>query len=501
MAAPALSLACHRFERTALIEAVQKASEAPPDGETPAQVRYLASYLSHPDCRARTFLVEEPYVDRHYLEEFTGYYANRFQPPSHRTKRFHFFSKEIGQLDLEKLRKKAASGGYAEVTAELQDGYLGFAVIRPLPSAPVGRTILSAYHGEERCYGTPATRHRVHLAGIVLEVDGVPFQQQDRAVGACATTAVWSALSRTMRADGNRAPTPLSVTLAATRSTVLSRVLPADGGLEVGQICSAIHHFGYSPLPLRPLDEPAIFLMALKCYVRSGMPVILHLGLPGEGEKKTGDGHAATVVGFRDDHPDEPPPPIELRLSESHSLIEKGISRFYVHDDRLGPYARMRWRREDNKLEVYPYEKGWDEFEGPMQVWAAVVPLYPKLRLSATDLISFAGDLLPLVKTLLTPEERGALRVETRFEHGGRYLENLLRDARLSADRSLALTVIPLPRYVGLIRFLANEHVVEVVCDTTDIYRDSRAPLLAIVASKEADVQKLREGCPEVTVP
>ena len=69
-----------------------------------------------------------------------------------------------------------------------------------------------------RAYIPSEGGHPVHLMGLELEARGLPFQQQEQAVGACATTAIWSALSRVARADGNRAPTPFSVTQAPVRS-------------------------------------------------------------------------------------------------------------------------------------------------------------------------------------------------------------------------------------------------------------------------------------------
>ena len=38
------------------------------------QFEYLESYLQRGDGRAKTMVIEKPYVDRHYLEEFGAYY-------------------------------------------------------------------------------------------------------------------------------------------------------------------------------------------------------------------------------------------------------------------------------------------------------------------------------------------------------------------------------------------------------------------------------------------
>src|SRR6185436_2293593 len=92
------------------------------------------------------------------------------------------------------------------------------------------------------------------LAGIPLRVRGVPFQQQEVAVGACATTAIWSALSSAARATGIRGPTPFEVTEAANRHRSVDRPYPAESGLDLGQIVPAIRGLGFVPYAIRAED-------------------------------------------------------------------------------------------------------------------------------------------------------------------------------------------------------------------------------------------------------
>ena len=102
-----------------------------------------------------------------------------------------------------------------------------------------------------------------HIAGLRLRVRGIPFQQQEQAVGACATTAIWSTLARVMRSDGGRAPTPFAVTEAATKHFLSDRAFPASSGLEPRQILEAFRQFGYSPLYFEPKKEHAQFQLAV----------------------------------------------------------------------------------------------------------------------------------------------------------------------------------------------------------------------------------------------
>ena len=290
-----LSLRVARFQ--AIQEEIRLASRSRADAEPCDQVRYLESYLRKHEEPARTLVVEWPYVDRHYLEEYSGYYATELRPPSTKTTRLHVFSRDFEQDDFDAWLNLAATAGPESAEAQMQPSYMGFIVVRPIPGAPIGRTVLAPYAEKNGRVLVPAeTEHRIHLCGLDLKVRGVPFQQQDQAVGACATTALWSALARVMRADGARAVTPLAVTSAATQRIEAGRAFPAISGLELPQMLDAIRAFGYSPHLFEPTYERAMFQLALKCYLRSGIPVILELHY----DTKPLERHAVTVVGFRE---------------------------------------------------------------------------------------------------------------------------------------------------------------------------------------------------------
>jgi hypothetical protein len=174
------------------------------------------------------------------------------------------------------------------------------------------------------------------------------------------------------------------------------------------------------------------------------------------------------------------------------TLATTGLTRVYVHDDRLGPYARMLWQvqhrplvegeEEDPRsshpsltLSHEPYPEGGQQPRGaPMTVYSAVVPLYPKLRLTARGLLYVAGEFFPLVKLLVRPEDRDKLRIDLRFMLSGDYLAEIL-SAGLDDQRRIADFVrqASLPRYVGVVRFCDdNGAIMDAVCDTTDIFRD-----------------------------
>jgi hypothetical protein len=461
----------------------------------PAQVRYLAAYLADREIGARTMLVETPYVDRHYLQEYVGYYATKLVPPPRNATRIHFWKRSFDTEAWNALLLRAAVEGVAAVGAELQPDYLGYVVVRPFAACPIGRTLLATYRDRSsRCYAPALTPHEVHLQGFTFHVNALPFQQQDEGLGACATTALWSSLARATRADGGRAATPLDVARAA--SDAGGQLVAAPDGLDLDSMKRTFRQLGYVPHVFVPADHE-VFLLALKAYVRAGIAVVLRLRVEG-----TSEVHAVAVAGMRESDDEFPEHDLVVRARDFQVAATRP-SRLYLHDDRLGPYARfvfvapsdeeLRSAREEEhapplRVRFDPQKGGFEEYTEPMRIESAIVPLYPKVRTSAEGLVAYAGDYVPLVRMAAPGPQREALRIEPQFMLGGQYLAmvgEVLRDpARLTKLRSTAL----LSRYVGVIRFsLPDGWLCDLVIDTTDVRREQSgtAPILLAVGRDE----------------
>lgn len=501
-----ISLTFCAFSKIKLVEYIHTASGATRDWshDPPDQVRYLYSYLSHSEMDAHTIVVEHPYTDRHYLAEYQGYYATALRPPSTKTTRLHFFKREISpELATEIANAALEPEMFREVRKRYQSSYLGFVVIRPIESAPIGRTVLRTYAARaSRCFGPRPPPHRAHLLGLTLKAHGIQFQEQDRAVGACATAAVSAALAAVIRRDGGRSPTSLSITEHANRSVPEGRVLPAAAGLTRQQMIGAIIASGYSPDVIKPgLDGQSLFLLAIMMYIRSGIPVVMQLYTEGADE-----GHAVTVVGFRSSDDDESAEDIVASTDGRYALRSKGVSKLYVHDDRLGPYARMRWSMDgkDPTVQFIPYSERFPQLEIPAYVSCVIAPLYPKIRISALDVLHLAGDLLPVVAQMA--RERRLL-VEPVFRLSGDYSEEVLQHP-ISRERAAFLVQsLLLSRYVAVIRFcLEDDWFLDIVCDATDILRSvpKWGQVLAVIPADEEHLPSLKayfeRKCPNAIV-
>lgn len=458
---------CVEFSQETFCAQVLLASKAVAWG---TQTIYLASYLSR--LGAKTLIIEHRYVDRHFMEEFGLYYSRCLRPPQNYCVRIHALSESLDTSRLKSLIATAARGQHKAVTDSLQQSYLGFVVIRPLPIVPIGRTVVAVLKDDPDRQFTATTNYDVHFLGFGLSIHGLAFQQQDRGVAACATTAVWAALQRLVRHDGGRAPTPPEITEAAAKNMIpLGRALPSEG-LTMDQVCEALRSFSFPPVLFTPCGNEAAFRLELGVYLRSGIPVVLALSGGDEG-------HAVTAVGFRRD---ERNPVVQVRDGIRVRMFNLDYEEIYIHDDRLGPYANAFIERGSTSLTL---RIDWPPPNPPehIPIFVAAAPLYPKLRTDASKMIELAGSFLPFAAELA--DGRDDLGVEVYFDRAGTYTLGLM-GLPVDADRIHEMLFhANLSRYIGIARwYIGNTLLCDTVWDTTDTVRDpARANhLIAAVA-------------------
>jgi len=481
-----------------IIENLSGASDGLP--KTP-QAAYLAAHLER--LGARTLVVEHHYIDRHFMEEVALYYSRCLVPRPNSCARIHAFAAVDGRdLDDENLsgliRRAALEQEETErVAALLQDAYLGFIVVRPLPSVPIGRTVLDVL-GDREHDSWIGVEYKVHFLGFELAIRGVAFQQQDRAVGACATTAVWTALQRLCRHEGDRTPTPSEITEAAVQH-ILSwgRPYPSPG-LTIEQMCAALRRFDFPPIVFDTAESsesfPKDFKVRLNVYLRSGIPVILVL------RSGMNSYHAVTAIGFRDE-----PALCQKDQVDGREVAIRNLdySCLYVNDDRLGPYVPARIAVSEasagdpvGEVLKSPHRAvaltiEWPGGEEELFVELAAAPLYPKLRTSAQDLFEQAFQLVPLAQESMDASRLG---FEIFFERSGQYLSSLYR---MPVDPSRIVgfqKTIALSRYVAVIRWFDEERpIFDTVWDTTDRIRDvgDMEQLLGLVSFDEITADRI----------
>src|SRR2546426_772477 len=246
------------------------------------RARYLCEYLKV--IKAQTIVVEHDYTDGAYLDDYAHYYVKSFADYRRRCRRLHFFSRVFSKEELQ----VRLFGDDPERT--LQGSYLGFIVARPLPQAIIGRTAIATYpdDGGRRHYPVRLD-YDANLFGTPLRINSLAFQEQDKVLAACATTALWSAFQKCADLFGTIAPSPAEITRLANTTESRSRALPSRG-LTLGQMCRATNSVGLEAEVFRCTASLPLASL-IYAYVSAGVPVVLLVDIETEG-------HAITINGF-----------------------------------------------------------------------------------------------------------------------------------------------------------------------------------------------------------
>jgi hypothetical protein len=424
------------------------------------QSQYLARYLE--TIGAKTIITEHRYVDRDYLDDFSQFYVKCFERYEHVCKRLHFFSKPMDEATVAAVIKNEPGSS----SDSLQESYLGFTVARPLPDAVIGRTALKTYpdDGGRRHY-TALRTYRANLFGIELQVDSLAFQEQDKALAACATVALWSCFHKASELFQTPAPTPAEITRAANRLVNQVRPLPSHG-LEVHQMCTAIRHIGLEPEVIEP--KPNIPLASLiYSHLRFGNPVLLGVDIEGLGL------HAITLTGYSL----LPSRHSQTEVSAPHTgirLVGSRINEFYAHDDQTGPFSRLKVVSQPNMHSEIKFENERYTANGvALSMWptVVVVPIYNKIRLGFMRVYEITTQIAAVFEFVASMLELPPDQFEwdLHIVSTNAFKKKLRANpANVSGNDLFAALTKPHPRYGWriLLRFQGNR-VVELLADTT----------------------------------
>lgn len=348
------------------------------------QVVYLKQYLE--DIHAKTAVIEENYVDRDFVEDYAHYYSRCFTEYQKKCFRIHFFSESYNSSQIKRQLLKAK----VEKISKFEKSYLGFMVLRPLKRTIIGRTCLVPY---ERLNGKReylAMRDvNVSFFGRALKVRCMPYQEQDSAVAACATCALWSALQVTAAVFGHKEFSPGMVTATATEHGMsLSRSFPNRSGLCAQDMAYAVRHLGLDLVPIS-LEGVApsvgygqwmlrrILLGNLFAYLGLGIPIVL-LGVIQSADGSVIGGHAVVVNGYRLADGQQGLPFKDLR-----------IQKIYCHDDQYGPYMGLELRDSTTAVFNARWPESADGEPQPLFIPRHLfIPVYHKVRVSYEEVWS-----------------------------------------------------------------------------------------------------------------
>ena len=449
------------------------------------QIEYIRGYLV--DLDASDVLEEPNYFDRDYLSEFSSFYGQSVEGYKNICRRLHVFKK----CELKDIFKRAVSGD-EKALHTLQEHYLGFIVIRPIKTAPLGKTVLKWYpektidvslpNFQDPRVTEPSREYKADICGIVLSVKGLAWQQQDRGVAACATIALWSMLQSSALDEYHFIPTTSEITEAAKKDISYGqRIYPAFKGLTMEQICGAIKGVGLSPCVIygdnqqSPFDK-MFFKNICSAFIRSGYPVLLagSLSLPNQ---PSAGYHAICAVGFRQNLP-------QLPNKGTVNSYDGSIHHLYIHDDNVGPNVRFKICSDEDFVVLQPdcpdYKNTHKSVPNysftPNTILAAV---NTELRADPVELHRQGREIAFLLNSILKsiPFPNG-LTLSSRFikktEYIGSELSRLLGGTpHFLLKTRLALTneVKPMSKYIGLVRIgVGSNPILDVLFDTSDSF-------------------------------
>ncbi len=289
-------------------------------------------------------------------------------------------------------------------------------------------------------------------------------------------------------------PSPIDITNVAARKLPLeTRALPSRG-LNPNQMAQAIRDVGLEPLFIEiKADANAHYFTksTVYSYIRSKIPVILGIDLVDicttqRDSYENGmllDRHAVTVTGYSLIKKSDPKPLDSFNFLLNASRIDK----LYVHDDQVGPFARIEFEdmlvswltKDNNKLSGNSLSTSWNsrnyKENGKVKgvVKFVLVPVYNKIRIPFEyihDMIVIFDKLIELLrqKGLLPYEER--IIWDIYLKTTNKLKIDLAENGNIAADEKLNILTMAMPRFIWRTSaIIKDKNILDLFFDATDI--------------------------------
>jgi len=463
------------------------------------QISYLNNFLlnwgaNNPTQSERTIslVVEGNYIDNHYLDDYAQYFVKCFTKYPRDCCRIHFFiDKKIEHDEFRRLLIKTPSMAKLKV---LQENYLGYLVVRPLPDTFIAKACLKPYpqfFQNNRNLKILLKEYKASLFGIPLHVSSIAFQEQDKVLSACATSALWSFYQAHGHIGINNHPSAIAITKSAYPENPGADSPFPNVGLNLGMICHSIRENKLEARQIRiPNNEKRNNLLQeqVYAYLSADQPLILGVQVrrvdQSESEDDPNKFHAVTVLGFGLEDVDASS--LALQKDDIRTRAER-ISRLFVHDDRTGPYARLLkkdgdWLLEIDRGGVSEGQKFTPEIYTPTNlvigVYHKIRLHYPRIRLTCVSLMSrlqeaikkkFENNQELKDKSDLLTWIVQSLEWDIKLAEVSKLKERLLLDGNIISDRTSVLSR-SLPRFIWSAKtFIGDTPFFELLFDATDI--------------------------------
>lgn len=456
-----------------LIESAYSDSTASKNLSVNQHLKYFYEYLN--DLGAKTIVLESRYIDHDYLEDYAGYYVRCFNRYRRTTSRLHFFSNSFNSRQFRTVFLNSPEGRLGK---QLGNHYLGFMVVKPLPQTIVGRTCFKTYPDDANRRHFP-TLHKYcsNLFGLSLSVESLAYQEQDKVVAACATSALWSVFQGSGKIFHHPIPSPVEITKAASLHIPDAGLVPHDArslhhsGLTPTQIAHGVRSVGMEPYLVGASDEFVIKSTAY-AYLKAKIPALLGISLVDESivndplkDQNIGK-HAVVIAGYSLGHLN--PVPYKNGILIAASRIDK----IYVHDDQIGPFAKMVFS-PNNRLKTDWIDSTGNRggvFADPFML---VIPLYHKIRIPYQIIFDRIAEFDVVLEGLRV---NAFMPVSTRLEWDiyltevNEFKKEISKLNSLETKTKQNALLINMPKYLWRATAIDNgENKLDVIFDATDI--------------------------------
>lgn len=431
---------------------------------------YFIEYLGETGLKARTIVVERDYVNKDFLIDYSTYYAFCFEEYPKFCDRIHLFENEFEKSDFEEVILDKT-----EDQKEFWDNYLGFIVVKPIPTKVIGYSVLKTYNqksteGIREYWGN--REYNINVFGNKLKLTSLAFQEQDTVLAACATTAIWSMLNKASIDYHTILKSPSQITKdAAIISHDGSRLFP-NKGLDILQICQAIFNSGLvsevKSGDIKTFDNSGevkssyisntYLKKIINAYSPIGIPLILVVEVPSAAEYGL---HAVTVNGSirHEISPKE--------NSEEISWVAENITKLYAHDDQWGPFSRINFKGDER------IETPWTIYDSEHRITKVVkiiIPLYPKIRISYEDIERIVLGLDTILNLHFVGKTKFDLSWDIQIDYSENFKRTLKDNRALTNQEKQSLLMKSMPKYIWVASCYIGKNIVfQFTYDATDI--------------------------------
>ena len=426
------------------------------------QITYLTNYLEYHKGSSNVFFIyESEYMDQHYLEDYSSYYSKCFYPYDKTCARIHFF-KTKDTIDSQELNLELEKALNNEATIIKNTHYLGFVVVRPIPNTFLAKVCIKPSKNNNYSKKIISKTYNVSLFGIPFSVSTVAFQEQEKILSACATTALWSFYHAHPGMHFDNLPSGYMITKSAySKDGGHDNEFP-NKGLSTDMMCRSIKKYGLFPKILDVSGDCSKHLREyLYAYNTHEIPAIYGVRV----QEEKNELHAVTVLGYTlEDSRDN-------RLnSKNISLCANNIKHMHVHDDRNGAFLRIDLNNNTIKI------NGESNIETYMPN-TLILGIDKSIRINYAKIKEFCERFSMIIATTL-----GLGFIDWKIKKGD--FEKLIWDIKLKKVNDLKSNIISSnisnkmtyltkswPKYIwsATIKNINNESYIELLFDATNI--------------------------------